>query len=185
MHFDVALAQVLDAEGGLLVDPGEPGGASFRGVSLTAFREFRKDSNLIVADLIAMSPEETAQIYRLKYWDLISGDDIKGKFSAIALFNQVANRGVEGLRSLLIETLNNRYKQNFTPGASFTDLISSVNLIEDKTFALRFIKDAEHSYSKIAWGRYKSGKLTFDQAAALDKMWRIRCHNLYTLLVQT
>lgn len=75
MHdgFDRALALVLRWEGGFVDDPADPGGATNRGITLATLSAAR-GRPATRDDVKALGLEETAAIYRTRYWDAVQGD---------------------------------------------------------------------------------------------------------------
>lgn len=183
MSFEAVINPLLEAEGGMRIHEQEPGGASNMGVSLVTLRKFRADPSLTHADLALLTRDEAKLIYKTLYWDLISGDLIKGPLTAHLMFDQVVNRGVEGLRALLVDCLNKRYQKTFTPDSFFSDLIAAANEIEDRAFFRRLLADAQHSYREIAFNKMQSGKWSPELANETLRIWMIRTHNLMKLLV--
>jgi len=174
-HFDEAVAQVLLAEGGLLISDSEHGGGANFGVSLLVLQEFRKNPALTLEDLKALTVDEAKTIYRSMYWDRIGGDRIKGRLTAIAALDQAVNRGVAGLRAALIQTLSRRYFIPLEDDATFALLTEKLNQIEDRSFFRRFVCDIQHAYVDMAMR--DPAKLKW------LKGWLVRTHNLLKYLV--
>jgi Glycosyl hydrolase 108 len=78
-NWDRSVQNVLLWEGGWAERSNEPGGAVNKGVSLQAFREWRRGKGLpepTKADLKALSDDEAKQIYAEKYAKPIGFDDM-------------------------------------------------------------------------------------------------------------
>lgn len=173
--FDEVVAEILRAEGGLLVDGGEGGGAANMGITLTTYKEYHKNENLTVDDLTLLTPEEATQIYRELFWDRLGLDNVTGKLSALLLLDQACNRGRAGLRKLLIASLNWRLKLALDTETPMKDLIPLVNSVPDREFFRRFIADAQIEYVKICQRKPEKMKNL--------RGWLVRTHNLLKFLV--
>lgn len=90
-NFDMALAHVLREEGGLADNPRDPGGLTKFGITLPALAAYR-NTDVKRSDLLALTEQEAAQIYRTRYWDRISGDQIPSGFD-LFLFDFAVNSG--------------------------------------------------------------------------------------------
>lgn len=78
-NWDRAVENILIWEGGWAERPNEPGGAVNRGISFTAFKEWRKAQGKpepSFADLKAITKEEAKEIYRAKYAQRIDFDSL-------------------------------------------------------------------------------------------------------------
>ena len=201
-QFIEACKKLLDAEGGLLIDPGEGGGAAFRGITLTTFRAHRKDDSLTVDDLKLMTDDEAIQIYYERYYLKCRLDLVQGQLTLDALLDQAANRGVNGLFVDLIETLSTRYKVELPPLPTWEILMAEVYKIPDRKFFRRFVCDAQHRYRRIALKKMENEMAAFTAGyrnlppdmvdaetqaiiARFEKrlrMWTVRTHNLLKLL---
>ncbi len=67
-NFEACLLFTLKQEGGFSNDPHDPGGPTYKGITLAEYRIFRGDPNLTVVDLLNMSATELTTIYRKHYW---------------------------------------------------------------------------------------------------------------------
>jgi lysozyme family protein len=71
-NFAACMTFMLQAEGGFVDNPDDPGGATNEGITLaTLQRHFPNDT---VADLKAMSDATRDDIYRRDYWNAVAGD---------------------------------------------------------------------------------------------------------------
>ena len=89
--FDTALATVLAAEGGFSNDPRDPGGATFRGITLATLSGAR-GRPVTVAELKALDRAEIATIYRRSYWDTVAGDALPAGLD-LAVFDLAVHSG--------------------------------------------------------------------------------------------
>lgn len=172
-HFKDAVEAVLKAEGGLFISDSEHGGGANFGVSLTVLQEHRKDKSLTLDDLKAMTIDEAKEIYREKYWNVISGENIKGRLTAIALLDQAVNRGNGGARNLVNNCLVKRFKKQAS--SDWDIIVDTINQIEDRLFFRRLVCDAQLEYVDLA--------LASDNKKIWLKGWLTRTHNLLKLLI--
>jgi lysozyme family protein len=67
-RFDACLAPVLEAEGGFVDRPADPGGATRFGITRAALADWRGHA-VGVEDVRRLTRGEAAQIYRRRYWE--------------------------------------------------------------------------------------------------------------------
>jgi len=91
-NFQRALQLVLKYEGGFVNDPRDPGGATNKGVTLSAYRLYVKKDGT-VADLKRISDAEVATVFRRHYWDEVQGDALPDGVD-FAVFDFAINSGV-------------------------------------------------------------------------------------------
>ena len=75
-NFEVSLRMVLKHEGGFVDHPKDPGGATNKGVTRQTYESFLGRPLESVNELIEISDEHIQEIYRIRYWDKIKGDDL-------------------------------------------------------------------------------------------------------------
>ncbi len=91
-NYDRCLAEVLEQEGGYSNDPGDPGGPTKYGITIFDARMYWKHG-ATAADVRAMPLDVAKQIYRSKYWDAISGDELPSGVD-LAVFDYGVNSGI-------------------------------------------------------------------------------------------
>jgi lysozyme family protein len=99
-NFDLALAHVLESEGGWSDDSTDAGGATMKGVTFAVFKEFKRNPHLTKDDLKNISDQDIHDIYKQLYWDK-HGDDLPAGID-YAVFDSAVNMGV-GRASKLIQ----------------------------------------------------------------------------------
>lgn len=94
-NFRKALSFVLVHEGGYVDHPLDPGGATNFGITrrtLARWRGIRPWWKLPKLEVRALSRREAGEIYRAKYWDAVSGDDLPSGVD-YAIFDYAVNSG--------------------------------------------------------------------------------------------
>lgn len=74
-NFDRCVTVVLQAEGGFVDDPRDPGGATNMGITLRTLEQAR-GKPVTVEDVKDLSVDEAKSIYRRFYWNPIAGDQL-------------------------------------------------------------------------------------------------------------
>jgi lysozyme family protein len=90
-NFTDALARVLASEGGFVNHPSDPGGMTNLGCTKAVWEEF-VGHPVSEADMRALTPDLVAPLYRRKYWDKVSGDQLP-KGLDYAVFDAAINSG--------------------------------------------------------------------------------------------
>lgn len=102
-NFDDSLARVLASEGGFSNHPSDPGGMTNLGCTKAVWEEFV--GHLVSeADMRALTPDLVAPLYKRKYWDKVSGDQLpKGLDYAVfdAAINSGAGRAAKWLQEVV------------------------------------------------------------------------------------
>ena len=102
-NFDDSLDRVLATEGGFSNHPSDPGGMTNLGCTKAVWEEFV--GHLVSeADMRALTPDLVAPLYKRKYWDKVSGDQLpKGLDYAVfdAAINSGAGRAAKWLQEVV------------------------------------------------------------------------------------
>jgi lysozyme family protein len=91
-NYELALAHVLQYEGGYTNHPADPGGPTNFGITLANLSEWRK-THCTASDVECMAKEEAEAIYKAMYWDKVYGDILPHGLD-IAVFDCAVNQGV-------------------------------------------------------------------------------------------
>jgi lysozyme family protein len=97
-NYGKCLAEVLEQEGGYSNDAGDPGGPTNYGITIFDARMYWKH-NATAADMRAMPLSVAEDIYKSKYWDKISGDELPAGVD-LAVFDYEVNSGNRGVMVL-------------------------------------------------------------------------------------
>ena len=98
-NFPSSLALVLEAEGGFVNHPSDPGGMTNLGVTQKAWRDWVK-RGVDEAEMRALTPELVAPMYKAKYWDACKCDDLPRGID-YSVFDSAVNMGAGRAAKLL------------------------------------------------------------------------------------
>ena len=90
-NFEASLAHVLQSEGGFVNNPSDPGGMTNLGCTKAVWEEF-VGHPVSEADMRGLTPADVAPLYKRKYWDKVSGDDLPAGLD-YAVFDAAINSG--------------------------------------------------------------------------------------------
>ena len=109
-QFDKCLEVILDAEGGYVNHPRDPGGITNRGITLRTYSEWTgKPMNTITERTMrGLKVEDVAPIYKEKYWNRVDGDRLP-KGMDLSVFDMAVNAGPHRAVKLLQSMLPNCY----------------------------------------------------------------------------
>ena len=74
-NFEQCLALVLRTEGGYVNNHDDPGGVTNLGVTKATWEAYVRRS-VSDEEMANLGPLEVAPLYKQKYWDAVSGDDL-------------------------------------------------------------------------------------------------------------
>lgn len=92
-RFDQCLKFVLEREGGYVCDSSDRGGATNRGVTQATYDDYRVRAGRNRQPVIGIDADEIADIYRLRYWKAIHGDQLPRPVDLV-VFDASVNHGV-------------------------------------------------------------------------------------------
>ena len=90
-NFEACLANVLKSEGGYVDNKADPGGRTNLGCTQAVWEAF-VGHPVSEADMRALTPDDVAPLYKRKYWDQVSGDDLPDGLD-YAVFDVAINSG--------------------------------------------------------------------------------------------
>lgn len=94
-NFDKAVAHILEAEGGYVNDPNDPGGETNFGICKRQYPDL---------DIKNLTKAEASAIYKRDYWDNVKGDKLPWPL-ALFVFDAAVNQGVDAAVKTLQKTL--------------------------------------------------------------------------------
>ena len=103
--FARALEMVLEAEGGFINDPADPGGATNKGITQRTYDHWREEQGQDPEAVSAIAQHEVEGIYFAHYWRDGSCDKLPDAV-AIVQFDSCVNVGVVAAAKILQRTVN-------------------------------------------------------------------------------
>ncbi len=153
--YDQCLERVLAHEGGYTNDPRDPGGPTNFGITIYDYRKYVKPG-ATAADVKRMSLAEAKSIYRSKYWDALSCDDLPAGVD-YTVFDYGVNSGI-GRAGKVLRRVLGLPDANWRVGA---DVIAAVKRAESSKVIVA-INDERLTFLKslrtwrsfgVGWGR--------------------------------
>ena len=139
-NFKNALRFTLKYEGGYVDHPADPGGATNLGITHRTLAAFRGRS-VTKADVRALTHDEAAKIYKLRYWDKIEGDALPLGVD-LAVFDYAVNSGpakaAKALQKIVGVTADGVIGMDTLDAAKARDPSELINAICDERLA--FVK---------------------------------------------
>jgi lysozyme family protein len=90
-NFEAALKAILHHEGGFVNHPKDPGGMTNLGVTKKVWEEW-VGHEVDEKTMRGLTPEIVGQMYKVKYWDKIKGDDLPSGVDYV-VFDAAVNSG--------------------------------------------------------------------------------------------
>jgi len=164
-NFEKCLKFVLQFEGGFVNNPKDPGGATNFGVTQATLSAFI-GRQATIDEVQALTPDKVAPIYRLKYWDHVSGDALPlGVDLAVFDFgvHSGPSRGAMGLQRALQLADDGKIGPLTLGAAQAADPAATIEAICDERLAfLQQLKVFE------SFGAGLTNRVTKCRAAALS-----------------
>ena len=110
--FNIAIAKVLQHEGGFSNHPDDPGGATNYGISLRwlksqgLYGDMDDDGDVDVDDIMSLEVDDAVRIYREKWWDKYGYDRIKDCALATKVMDISVNMGPSRAHRILQRSIN-------------------------------------------------------------------------------
>lgn len=123
--FDTCLAFTLREEGGAVNNQHDPGGFTFRGITLATFRWWMRDPGATSDDLLAISDDALAGLYGGLYWNPVNGDALPPAV-AMLVFDFAVNAGPRRSAMLLQQAVG--AAQDGSIGPLTLGLVAAENL---------------------------------------------------------
>lgn len=172
--FEAAVQHVLAAEGGYTNNINDKGGATNYGITLDTLKIYRNNPSLTSVDVKNLSIAEAKDIYKKMYWDPYSLSNLTDQSLAIAIFDQIVNRGPERAIDDLQIALNYQGCRLAVDGVIGPKTIAAANSTDSKKALKDMIKLAQIAYINIAVGDTKQLKFL--------RGWITRTHFLLDLV---
>jgi lysozyme family protein len=101
-NYVIALQHVLKSEGGWSDNPSDPGGATMKGITLSVYREWKRNTHISKDELRVIPDEEVYNLYKELYWNKVQGDNLPAGVD-YAVFDAAVNMGVGRAAKLIQE----------------------------------------------------------------------------------
>ncbi len=140
--FEIALAHVLQMEGGYSNDPADPGGPTNKGITLGVFAAWHrrvlngKTRAGLIKELKNISDETVRSIYTARYWKLGRCAEL-GPALAVMHFDTCVNHGVTGAIRILQEAVGSEVDGEFGPNTRRAIAKQSVRLTLNRCADIR------------------------------------------------
>lgn len=92
--FPQAYSLTRGHEGGFSDNPKDPGGATFGGITQVVYDHYRENKGLAQQSVRLAGEDELREIYKIQYWDTVSGDRLAAGLD-YAVFDYAVNSGPE------------------------------------------------------------------------------------------
>lgn len=103
-NYVIALTHVLKSEGLWSDDPQDSGGATMKGITLSTYREWKRNPHISKEELRVIPDEEVYNLYKELYWNKVQGDYLPAGVD-YAVFDFAVNTGVGRATKLIQEAI--------------------------------------------------------------------------------
>lgn len=142
--FDDALRFTLTQEGpGFVDDPRDPGGATYRGITLALYRSWARSPYANATALRSISTDELQAIYGACFWNPVRGDQLPAGLG-LTVFDIAVN---EGLREAALSL--QRAARVVADGSIGPDTLAAVRRIGASTLLHAIATEQEHYYRSL------------------------------------
>lgn len=175
--FNEAIKHLIQAEGGFVNHPNDPGGATKYGITLNTLRDYRNNPSLDAKDVELLNLDEAKEIYFERYYKPLGLNECTNRIACIILLDQAVNRGL----SACIHDLHQIFGYKINP--SFPRAVDVLNFYEEEfdklpmlniSFAIDFLIRSQSEYLRIAKNNQK--------LAIFLNGWMNRTHRLFALI---
>ena len=91
-NYEKCLELILHHEGGYVNHPKDPGGETNFGVTKRVYEEWCMSEDLSQKEMVDLTVEDVAPIYKKNYWDRVKGDDLPSGLD-LCIFDFGVNAG--------------------------------------------------------------------------------------------
>lgn len=133
-NFELIMDQIFRHEGGYVDHPSDPGGATNMGITIGTLRDYRGTA-VTKADVRSLTKAEAREIYRKRYWDVVSGDELPSGVDLCTMDSAVNSGPSRGARWL------QRAVGADPDGAVGTRTLSAVEGVEPSVIVNRMCDD--------------------------------------------
>ena len=176
-----AITEGLRHEGGYVNHPGDPGGATNKGITIATFRRYIKPGGTI-ADLKALTTDQAIIVYKRRYWDAVLGDMLPSGVD-FAVYDFAINSGPSRAAKYLQKVVEVKQDGKIGPAtlaaAEYWPTDAIINAICDERLAfMKRIKNRKTG--KRLWLTFGTGwgrRVASVRQVSLDMALDIKLHN--------
>ena len=143
-NFDKALSFVLKNEGLWSDNPADPGGATMKGITLTTYREWKRNPYITKEQLKAIPDADVQALYKQNYWDKIQGDNLPSGVD-YAVFDCAVNMGVGRASKLIQEAAGVK-----ADGAIGQQTLAAIKAVNPQELIDKFSQLKDNFYRSLA-----------------------------------
>ncbi len=154
--FNKAIPYILENEGGYIVHPSDPGGATNFGISLRFLRaiglDIDQDGDIDADDIKSLNGENSSEIYKKYFWEAAGYKDLDNQAIATKVFDLAVNMGPSRANKILQKSANIVLRNNklVVDGIIGSQTIQAINLINSKLLEDLICQAAAQYYSELA-----------------------------------
>jgi hypothetical protein len=157
--FTTYFPKLIKHEGGFVMHPNDPGGATNKGITIANWkaygRDVDKDGDIDVNDLKFISVDDAKRFYKTHFWDKLKADQISNQAIAETFVDHGVNAGIGRAARMMQYILKVPID-----GIVGSNTINAINSFNPTTLLQRFnsMRGAYYTYR----GNAKSRDTTFD-----------------------
>ena len=142
-NYDAALQHVLKSEGLWSDNPADPGGATMKGITLSVYREWKRNPHISKEELRVIPDEEVYNLYKELYWNKVQGDYLPAGVD-YAVFDSAVNMGVGRAAKLIQEAVGVTADGVLGPAS-----VSAIQKTDPKELIEKFSQLKENFYRSL------------------------------------
>lgn len=149
-EFSKYLNDLLEAEGGFVNHPDDPGGATNKGITFLNWAkhgyDVDGDGDIDVRDLQLIDENDAARFYKPLFWDAMWGDKLKSQDTAAIMVDHGINAGTGRAVKMAQYILNRDFGKNLKiDGAMGPNTANAINSVNQGRFYNKF-RDLREDY---------------------------------------
>ncbi|MBW8308077.1 MAG: hypothetical protein K0M45_00285 [Candidatus Paracaedibacteraceae bacterium] len=154
--FNKAIPYILENEGGYIVHPNDPGGATNFGISLRFLRaiglDIDQDGDIDADDIKSLNGASSSEIYKKYFWEAAGYSMINNQVIATKVFDLAVNMGAFRANKILQQSASIALASNkiAIDGIIGPQTIQALNSINSELLEDLICQAAAHYYSELA-----------------------------------
>lgn len=147
-NFNKSLLLVLKHEGGYSDHPKDKGGKTMKGVIQRVYNAYRQSKGLPAQHVKLITDKEVREIYKVNYWDQVSGDKLPSGLDH-CVFDLGVNSGPARAKKFLQKAINKAQGRNIKVDGILG--VSTFNAIEDVPGIINSMCDLRMGFLRRLW----------------------------------